>query len=379
MKKQDYAQEMNKAANWDPHRDIPPDLLHCRYLGDVSILLRCVLDDCSDLQKENLQLVINSCNWNGLHHKCGENFIKYHKSCQGKDFKAFVQLAPFIMVRAKFSKEIIELWCILSELIQLLNRRKLSESELSHIGDIQIAFNTKLYEQYPDTKRKQKIHHNLHTEEMIRQHGVPIGYTTEAGESWCGIVKHSQSTSNHHNPNRDTAIKMSKIEEICHLLDDGSWVWEGKRHHIGKHAREEVHNPLVRSFLFGHSDNPELNDKKNQSVNKNIQPGDIMTFSHNDSIHCGEVTDVNRESVDLLLLVQCGIDHILKCQRLKKSQQKITIDKSSILKYIYVMHDCINARCGIFMDPNLKKKFRHNYGHQVYLVNKFKINFDYKL
>lgn len=64
------------------------------------------------------------------------------------------------------------------QLIQLLNRRKLSESELSHIGDIQIAFNTKLYEQYPDTKRKQKIHHNLHTEEMIRQHGVPIGYTT---------------------------------------------------------------------------------------------------------------------------------------------------------------------------------------------------------
>ena len=64
------------------------------------------------------------------------------------------------------------------QLIQLINKLSLTESQLSHLGDVQIKFNEKLYENFPEATKKQKIHHNLHTEDLIRQHGVPIGYTT---------------------------------------------------------------------------------------------------------------------------------------------------------------------------------------------------------
>lgn len=52
----------------------------------------------------------------------------------------------------------------------------------------------------------------------------------ETGESWCGIVKHLQSITNHHNANRDTAMKLAHIEEICHIIDNGTWKSNGIRY-----------------------------------------------------------------------------------------------------------------------------------------------------
>ncbi|VDI16835.1 Hypothetical predicted protein [Mytilus galloprovincialis] len=96
IKRKKKADELNKAELWDPHSDLPPDLLHCRYLGDIWILLSSMLSCSTDLQKENIQLALNSAEWNGFHHKCRSSFIRYHRSSQGKDFKAF---APIICKR----------------------------------------------------------------------------------------------------------------------------------------------------------------------------------------------------------------------------------------------------------------------------------------
>ncbi|XP_052072087.1 uncharacterized protein LOC127710330 [Mytilus californianus] len=251
IKKKILAEEMNKAAHWDPHRDIPPDMLHCIYLGEVAILLKCMLGNCTDQQKENLQLTLNAADWKGFHHKCGENFVKYHKSSQGKDFRSFVQLAPFTVHHAGFSKEIVKLWCLLSEIVQLSNKMKLLESELTRLGDLQYQFNENIYKQFPETLKKQKIHHNLHTEQQIRLHGVPIGYTTETGESWCGIVKHFQSITNHHNANKDTALKLAHVEEVCHIIDSGTWFSNGKRVQPAQQTIEEINHPRIQTFVMG--------------------------------------------------------------------------------------------------------------------------------
>ncbi|CAC5416641.1 unnamed protein product [Mytilus coruscus] len=133
--------------------DIPPDMLHCIYLGEVAILLKCMLGNCTEHQK--------------------------------------VQLAPFTVHHAGFSKEIVKLWFLLSEIVQLSNKMKLLESELSRLV---------------------------------------IGYTTETGESWCGIVKHFQDITNRHNANKDTALKLAHVEEVCHIIDSGTWFSNGKRY-----------------------------------------------------------------------------------------------------------------------------------------------------
>ncbi|XP_052080651.1 uncharacterized protein LOC127718640 [Mytilus californianus] len=259
---------MNKAAHWDPHRDIPPDMLHCIYLGEVAILLKCMLGNCTDQQKENLQLTLNAADWKGFHHKCGENFVKYHKSSQGKDFRSFVQLAPFTVHHAGFSKEIVKLWCLLSEIVQLSNKMKLLESELTRLGDLQYQFNENIYKQFPETLKKQKIHHNLHTEQQIRLHGVPIGYTTETGESWCGIVKHFQSITNHHNANKDTALKLAHVEEVCHIIDSGTWFSNGKRVQPAQQTIEEINHPRIQTFVMGNRTQKE--DEQIIGVKRNV-------------------------------------------------------------------------------------------------------------
>ncbi|VDI58597.1 Hypothetical predicted protein [Mytilus galloprovincialis] len=227
----------------------------------------------TDLQKENIQLAINSAEWNGFHHKCGSSFIRYHRSSQGKDFKAFVQLAPFVVKRAGYEQEVVQLWCMLAEIIELINRRQLKESELAHLEDIQIMFNQKVFDRFPETKRKQKMHHNLHTEDNIRMHGVPVEYTTEAGESWCGIVKNCQYITNHHNPNRDTAYKLTHVE---YHMDNGTWKVNGKRVNPARQTVQEICHSRIQSFVFGNQ--TENNDVTSESVGYSVDT-DWTVFS----------------------------------------------------------------------------------------------------
>ncbi|XP_063420996.1 uncharacterized protein LOC134706199 isoform X2 [Mytilus trossulus] len=363
-------------------------MLHCIYLGEVSILLKCMLSRCTDLQKENLQLALNAANWKGFHHKCGEKFIKYHKSSQGKDFRSFVQHAPFTVHHAGFSTEIVKLWCLLSEIVQLSNKLAMQESELSRLGDLQYQFNQLIYQQFPDTLKKQKIHHCLHTEEQIRLHGVPIGYTTETGESWCGIVKHLQSITNHHNANRDTAMKLAHIEEICHIIDNGTWKSNGIRVQPGKQTVDEINHPRVQSFVMGNKIQKEneqsIGVKRlelgNRTVDNRIKlnSGDIVYFRLNEHISYGLIHQITSSNVTVVMMKELGEDAVFKCLKLGLTTTRQTLLHTLIEGTLFVAHDCKNGGCCVMVTENSTRKFRHNMEHQIYFVNRFKIHFNFK-
>ncbi|XP_063401568.1 uncharacterized protein LOC134685600 isoform X1 [Mytilus trossulus] len=397
IKRKKKADELNKAELWDPHRDLPPDLLHCRYLGDISILLSSMLSCSTDLQKENIQLAINSAEWNGFHHKCGSSFIRYHRSSQGKDFKAFVQLAPFVVKRAGYEQEVVQLWCMLAEIIQLINRRQLKESELAHLEDIQITFNQKVFDRFPETKRKQKMHHNLHTEDNIRMHGVPTEYTTEAGESWCGIVKNCQYITNHHNPNRDTAYKLTHVEEIGHIMDNGTWKVNGKRVSPARQTVEEICHSRIQSFVFGnqtenndgHSSVKRSHDgliKKSRGRTKNgekLKKGDVIYYFNNDQVKFGEIMNISTTLIDISRMVKLDDeDRVFNCYKLRKSSDELSLAIDDVQGIVYVVHDCASCGCCVIMtrnDGKISRVFKHKLDHPVFLINRFKMNFDHKL
>ncbi|XP_071157827.1 uncharacterized protein [Mytilus edulis] len=397
IKRKKKADELNKAELWDPHRDLPPDLLHCRYLGDISILLSSMLSCSTDLQKENIQLAINSAEWNGFHHKCGSSFIRYHRSSQGKDFKAFVQLAPFVVKRAGYEQEVVQLWCMLAEIIHLINRRQLKESELAHLEDIQITFNQKVFDRFPETKRKQKMHHNLHTEDNIRMHGVPTEYTTEAGESWCGIVKNCQYITNHHNPNRDTAYKLTHVEEIGHIMDNGTWKVNGKRVSPARQTVEEICHSRIQSFVFGnqtenndgHSSVKRSHDgliKKSRGRTKNgekLKKGDVIYYFNNDQVKFGEIMNISTTLIDISRMVKLDDeDRVFNCYKLRKSSDELSLAIDDVQGIVYVVHDCASCGCCVIMtrnDGKISRVFKHKLDHSVFLINRFKMNFDHKL
>ncbi|CAC5410468.1 unnamed protein product [Mytilus coruscus] len=185
-----------------------------------------------------------------------------------------VQLTPFLVKRAGYKQEVVQLWCMLAEeIIELINRRQLKEPELAHLEDIQIMFNQKVFDRFPDTKRKQKMHHNLHTEDNIRMHGVPTEYTTEL-------------------------IQQETVEEICHQR--------------------------IQSFVFG-----------NQTENND---GDVIYYFHNDQVKFGEIINISTTLIDISRMAKLeDEDRVFNCYKLRKSSDELSLAIDNVHGIVYVV------------------------------------------
>ncbi|CAG2205253.1 unnamed protein product [Mytilus edulis] len=253
IKRKKKADELNKAELWDPHRDLPPDLLHCRYL-DIAIL---------------------------------------HA--------------------------------------QLLHR-----------------------------------------------------FTEEAGESWCGIVKNCQYITNHHNPNRDTAYKLTHVEEIGHIMDNGTWKVNGKRVNPARQTVEEICHSRIQSFVFGnqtenndgHSSVKRSHDgliKKSRGRTKTgekLRKGDVIYYFNNDQVKFGEIMNISTTLIDISRMVKLDDeDRVFNCYKLRKSSDELSLAIDDVQGIVYVVHDCGSCGCCVIMtrnDGKISRVFKHNFDHPVF-------------
>ena len=79
------------------YRSTPVETLHTILLGPYKYLLKVTIPKFSKVQKAEILARIRAFNFSGFRVKLVGNVIQYHQSFVGRDYKAWAQMAPFII------------------------------------------------------------------------------------------------------------------------------------------------------------------------------------------------------------------------------------------------------------------------------------------
>ena len=97
---------------------IPVETLHTVLLGCCKYMIRSFMDSISTKQKKEILALLAAFPCSGLTTRITGNICYYYKSFVGRDFKAFMQMALFIIERY-LSEQKTECWLLLSK-VELL-------------------------------------------------------------------------------------------------------------------------------------------------------------------------------------------------------------------------------------------------------------------
>ena len=75
----------------------PIETLHTILLGPYKYLLKTTIPKLSVRQKDEVLARIRAFNFSGFRVRLIGNVVRYHKSFVGRDYKAWAQMAPFII------------------------------------------------------------------------------------------------------------------------------------------------------------------------------------------------------------------------------------------------------------------------------------------
>lgn len=95
-------------------RSTPVETLHTLLLGPYKYLLKDFIANLNSRQKSELQALVDSFELSGFDVKILGKICQYHKSFVGRDFKAWAQMAPFIVDHFLTSEE-VHMWICLSK------------------------------------------------------------------------------------------------------------------------------------------------------------------------------------------------------------------------------------------------------------------------
>ena len=93
------------------------ETLHTILLGPFKYLLKSVMRRLTSLQKRQLLARISTFNYSDFKGKVLGNIVSYHRSFVGRDYKAWAQMAPFVML-PYLSEGEREVWISLSKVYE---------------------------------------------------------------------------------------------------------------------------------------------------------------------------------------------------------------------------------------------------------------------
>lgn len=93
------------------HRDTTADAVHDLWLGLVQAYTEFTLSTISSNQRSAIELWINSWPMTGFERKhTGKDFVHYHGSFKGHDYKLLVQYAVFLFSAVGVEAALLQLW-----------------------------------------------------------------------------------------------------------------------------------------------------------------------------------------------------------------------------------------------------------------------------
>ncbi|KAJ7502053.1 hypothetical protein B0H11DRAFT_1712975, partial [Mycena galericulata] len=222
---QDITSPVWRIKDLDPHQDTPVEILHVILLGFVKYFWRdAVARLKKPEEKEKLIARLSSFNVSGLGIPplSGHTLVNYAGSLTGRDFRAIVQAAPFVL-QGLLPEDKIHAWAALSVVVTLVWQPHIKNLD-HYISDLERAIDHFLDCTCRLTLNwfnKPKFHVILHLPAHIRRFGPAMLFATEGFESFNAIIRTCSVHSNRHAPSRDIATRMARGNRLRHLLSGG--------------------------------------------------------------------------------------------------------------------------------------------------------------
>ncbi|KAF7303282.1 hypothetical protein MKEN_01292300 [Mycena kentingensis (nom. inval.)] len=208
----------------DPHCDTPVEILHVILLGFVKYFWRDAVARIKNKDKPTLIARLDSFDVSGLGFSPlrGHTLVTYSGSLTGRDFRAIIQAAPFVL-QGLLTKERLETWNALNAVATLVWQPRIDdittyiptlESAIHHFLDCVCRLDSTWF-------NKPKFHVLLHLPAHIRRFGPAMLFATEGFESFNAIIRACSVHSNRQAPSRDIAWRMARANRLRHLLNGG--------------------------------------------------------------------------------------------------------------------------------------------------------------
>ncbi|KAI0258001.1 hypothetical protein BC834DRAFT_964009 [Gloeopeniophorella convolvens] len=214
-------------VGFDPHRDTPVEILHTVLLGFVKYFWRDAIYNrlgTGPAKKELLKVRLQSFDTAGLEIRrlSGQTLVQYAGSLTGRDFRAIVQAAPFVLYDL-VPAPCFDTWIALSNLVPLIWQPQIPNID-TYILRLELAIREFIMRTALWTPRwfnKAKFHTILHLPDHIKRFGPAILFATESFESFNAVIRSKSIHSNHQAPSRDIAVAFAHANCIRHLLSGG--------------------------------------------------------------------------------------------------------------------------------------------------------------
>lgn len=179
--------------------------------------------------------------------------ITYYKSLVGKELRAVVQAAPFVLFEF-LTPEKRRIWTLLCHLCSYALQTKITNVP-KYEENLTKIVNRFLFELISSNARwsnKPKFHMLLHLVDSIRRFGPSSLCATEKFESFNGAVRAASVHSNRQSPSRDIAITFMNLRLLRMILSGSTF--KDRKSNLRRTAGSEVlkvfdNNPVIQQML----------------------------------------------------------------------------------------------------------------------------------
>ncbi|KAI9095604.1 hypothetical protein DFS34DRAFT_595137 [Phlyctochytrium arcticum] len=214
-------------ADFNVHEDLAVDTLHTVLLGVTKYLTRHSLQAVK--ANKNNETILEARMRSADTSTCFprplavRNVLKYTNSLVGKDFRHFVQLAPFFLEGLVPPVE-LRMWLALARMTRLIYQRSFYTQQ--HVIDVAEAIQQFLacaVNHSPRWLNKPKFHILLHIPRCMQLFGPPVLVAVERFEANNSVIRLSSCLSNRQSPSRDICETFERFSLLRHIVSGGFW------------------------------------------------------------------------------------------------------------------------------------------------------------
>eukprot|EP00731_Ephydatia_muelleri_P028787 Em0020g431a len=220
--KEHYNPMLHTNIRADIYKATPLEALHVFALGASKYFLQLFMPDFTHDQKTEILALIKAFNMSGFTTKMYGNVCYYYNSFVGRDFKAWSQMAIFILspyLDAGRKEVLLNYSKVFAIAYAKSYNRHLKEQWKSvcqnFIDSVKVHF--------PNLLRRPKMHLILHLIECLEQYGPTSAFSAERCESFNSDVRAQNIYSNRQAPSRDIGKHFAVLEHVRHIIDGGRY------------------------------------------------------------------------------------------------------------------------------------------------------------
>uniref|UniRef100_A0A8W8NVP9 Uncharacterized protein n=1 Tax=Magallana gigas TaxID=29159 RepID=A0A8W8NVP9_MAGGI len=403
----------------DPHRDAPVGILHFLYLGLAKHLIQHCVRTLSEHQMQLLTLHLETVDQTDFSYRINaDTFFKFLDSRQGKDYKHYLQVAPFNMEFAGLKMPYVE---ALGKLALISKHIYQGVTSVGSEFEDYLAF---IKDNIPQLGSKSKTHFCVHISDDIIRHGHPLHFTEDVFEKNHKSIRESIRHQNGHQRSRDTVIQFAKSELTKHVVSGGflhlNDTWKQASSFVLSYGNDKKIKSFLgvpdqnENFKAGELRNVTRTSSRKPMGNPNLleelelltisvaidtdiakdaklysclgcitSEGDyagiqsFVLYSETVKDRIGVIQKLLRIKTktaehEIAFLKVCNIS-FTSCNQVVQLTNETHIKKTCHIRHVvHVIHDCKRGGCRVVENHN-EKSLKHS-NHNGYIINRFRIS-----